>query len=197
VTETPWVVGTPPALPIAEGLGADLHELPTVVLDPEWSQGPIIEEWRDRARSGPQVTRAVVAVWPETPVPSSVVDLDLDAWTARMETGFALWFAALSVACHRCVDGGQVVAVTDRPEAKASAGWALESAVADAVEVLARSLVQVERRRGVRVNVVSTSARLRGAPPSSWAEVVGAVGMLLNGGGAGVNAAVIRVGSGW
>ncbi len=187
------MVGTPPARPLAVGLGADLDEVPAAVFDSRWSQGAQVEAWRDRERSGPGVSAAVVAVWPVVRGPVSVLDLDLDAWTARLETGFALWFAALSVACERCREGGQVVAVTDRPEAKASAGWALESALADAVEVMAKSLVQVQRARGVRINVVSTSGRLADAPLTSWTELHGAVGMLLATDGPGVNAAVIRV----
>ena len=142
------------------------------------------------------VAGAVVAAWTATPVPTSVVDLGLDGWMAGMETGFALWFGALTAACARCRDGGQVVAVTERPEPKASAGWALDSALADAVEVMAKSLLQVERARGVRVNVVSTSARLSAAPFPPWTEVLEAVGMLLSGGGHAVNGAVIRVGAG-
>ena len=86
-----------------------------------------------------------------------------------------------------------MVAVIERPEPKESAGWAPESALADAVEVLAKSLVEVERARGVRVNVVATSMRLTAATRPSWTEVVGAVQMLLDAGGPGVNAAVIRV----
>jgi NAD(P)-dependent dehydrogenase (short-subunit alcohol dehydrogenase family) len=131
-------------------------------------------------------------VWPEAPAPTSVVDLDLVGWTARVETGMALWFAALAVACARCRDGGQVVAVTDRPEPKDCAGWALESALSDAVEVMVRSLAQVEGGRGVRVNVVSTAARLCG-DPDPWGRVVDAVAMLLTAGGPGVTAEVIRV----
>ncbi len=66
--------------------------------------------------------------------------------------------------------------------------------MADAVEVMAKSLVEVERPRRVRVNVVSTSARLSGPPAPSWqSDLVGAVAMLLDGGGPGVNCAVIRV----
>ena len=134
-----------------------------------------------------------MAVWSEQLTPSSVVDLGVDEWTARLETDFALWFAALSTACARCREGGQVVAVTDRPEPKESGGWALESAVADAVEVMVRSLVLVEQPRRVRVNVVTTPTRLIGSTPA-WGEVVGAVAMLLGAGGPGVNAEVIRVG---
>ncbi len=196
VSVVPWVVGSRPARPLAEGLGATLHELPRVVLDADWSAGPLLEAWRDGELGGPRVASSVVAVWTEAPVPTSVGDLEIDGWTAGMETGFALWFAALSVACSRCEDGGQVVAVTERPEPKASAGWALPSAVADAVEVMARSLRQVERSRGVRVNVVSSSARLGADPSSPWDELLGAVGMLLAAGGPAVDGAVIRVGAG-
>ncbi len=193
VNDVPWVVGSRPARPLAEGLGATLHELPGVVLDADWSDGPLLETWRDRELAGPRVSSSVVAVWTEPPVPTSVGGLELDGWTAGMETGFALWFAALSVACSRCEEGGQVVAVTERPEPKASAGWALPSAVADAVEVMAKSLGQVERSRGVRVNVVSTSARLGTDPSSPWDGLLEAVGMLLTGGGPAVDGAVIRV----
>lgn len=162
----PWVVGTRPARPLAEGLGAELHELPAVVLDPEWSGAHRIEEWQDTERTAPAVDRAVVAVWPEVGQPCSVLDLDLMGWTARLETAFALWFAALA-------------------------------ATADAVEVMVRSLAQVHQDRGVGLHVVTTSARLSGAPPAALAEVVGAVGMLLSDGSAGVATAVIRAGSGW
>jgi hypothetical protein len=197
VIETPWVVGTRPARPLAEGLGVELHELPPVVLDPEWSGAHRIEEWQEGERTAPAVERAVVAVWPEVREPCSVVDLDLVAWTARMETVFALWFAALAATGARCAPGGRVVAVVDRPGAKDSAGWALESATADAVEVMVRSLAQVHQDRGIRLHLVTTSARLSGAPPAALAEVVGAVGMLLSAGSTGVATAVIRAGSGW
>ena len=194
--ETPWVVGTRPARPLAEGLGAGLHELPRVVLDPEWSGAQEIEEWQEGERAAPTVDRAVVAVWPEVREPCSVVDLDLAGWTVRLETAFALWFAALAATGARCAPGGRVVAVVDRPEAKDSAGWALESATADAVEVMVRSLAQVHQDRGVGLHVVTTSARLSAGPPAALAEVVGAVGLLLSA-DAGVATVVIRAGSGW
>jgi hypothetical protein len=85
-----------------------------------------------------------------------------------------------------------VVAVTDRPEPKESGGWALESALSDAVEVMVKSLSLVEQDRQVRVNAVSTSGRLSGEP-APWVGVVDAVAMLLEAGGPGVNAEVIRV----
>jgi hypothetical protein len=192
VTEVPRVIGTPAARPIAEGLGAVLDELPAVVLDPAWSEGPIIEAWREAQRTATPASRLVVAVWADTVAPSSVVHLGVEAWSARMETPFALWFAALAAACERCVDGGQVVAVTERPEGKESAGWSLESAVADAVEVMVRSLALVYRSRRIRIHVVSTSTRLGGAA-TPVVDVVGAVAMLLAADAPGVNTAVIRV----
>jgi len=197
VIERPRVVGTRPARPLAAGLGAELHELPPVVLDPEWSGAHRIEEWEEGERTGPPVDRAVVAVWPERPQPCSVVDLDLAGWTERLETAFALWFAALAAASQRSAPGGRVVAVVDRPGGKDSAGWALESAVADAVEVMVRSLAQVHRDRGVALHVVTTSVRLSGPAPPALDEVVGAVDMLLSAAAAGVAPAVIRAGSGW
>ena len=193
--EAPRVIGTVAARPIAEGLGAALDELPAVVLDPAWSQSPVIEAWREAQRAVPPVARLVVAVWPEAVSPSSVVTLGPEEWSARLETSFALWFCALAAACDRCIDGGQVVAVTERPEGKGSAGWSLESAVADAVEVMVRSLALVHRSRRVRLHVVSTSARLGGRTETPVPDVVGAVAMLLGAQVPGVNTAVIRVGS--
>jgi NAD(P)-dependent dehydrogenase (short-subunit alcohol dehydrogenase family) len=187
------MIGTPPARPIAEGLGAELDELPAVVLDPAWSEGHVIEAWREAQRTTTPTDRLVVAVWPDVVAPSSVVFLELGEWTARMETSFALWFVALASACDRCVDGGQVVAVTERPEGKDSAGWSIESAVADAVEVMVRSLALVHRSRGVRIHVVSTGARLTRMTGTLVADVVGAVEMLLGADAPGIDTAVIRV----
>ena len=88
------MIGTPAVRPIAEGLGAVLDELPAVVLDPAWTASPVIETWREAQRSVAPVDSLVVAVWPETVAPSSVVTLDLEEWSARLETSFALWFCA-------------------------------------------------------------------------------------------------------
>ena len=49
--------------------------------------------------------------------------------------------------------------------------------------------------RRVRLQVVSTSARLGGRTETPVADVVGAVAMLLEGDAPGVNTAVIRVGA--
>lgn len=188
-------IGTPAARPLADGLGAALEELPAVVLDPAWSEGPVIEAWRDGQRAGAPADRLVVAVWPEETPPVPLVDVDLGTWAARLETPFALWFAALTAACSRCPDGGRVVAVTERPEGKRSAGWSLESAVADAVEVMVRSLALDHRRRGVSLDVVSTSARLEGGSPTAAADVVAAVAMLLDSGATGLDTTVLRMAS--
>jgi hypothetical protein len=57
---------------------------------------------------------------------------------------------------------------------------------------MVRSLALVEQDRRVRVNAVSTSARLS-ADPAPLVGVVDAVAMLLTAGRPGVNAEVIRV----
>ena len=191
--EPPWVLGTDPARPLAGGLGADLDELPSTAFDPGWSQAPAIEQWRDRRGTAPGRTGSWSRSGPMHRHGLRWSTSTSQGWTARLETPFAWWFAALAVACERCSAGGQVVAVTDRPEARGSAGWGVESAVADAVEVMARSLAEVARSRGVRVNVVSTSDRLSGGRPSHLDGVLGAVRMLLSAGGPGVNTAVVRV----
>ncbi len=191
----PVVIGTPTARPLAQGLGATLDELPAVALDAAWTQGHVIEAWRDDQRSEPPADRLVVAVWPGETSAVPLVDVDLGHWTTHMETPFALWFAALAAACGRCIDGGRVVAVTERPEGKRSAGWSLESAVADAVEVMVRSLDLDHRSRGVSLDVVSTSARLEGASPTAVADVAVAVTMLLESGPTGLDTGVLRMAS--
>ena len=193
MSRTPWVIGTGPAVSIATGLGTGLDEVPAVAFDAEWSDGPRIEEWRSSVAAGPKADQVVVAVWPESPRPSPVVDLDLDGWVSTMEEQFALWFAALAAGSERCADGGQVVAVVDRPDPMASGGWSAVSAVADAVEVMTRSFAQIHESRGVRVNLVTTPSRLTGSPPEELADVVGAVAMLLSGAG-GVTSSVVHTG---
>ena len=178
MTAVPWVIGTSPAVPVAAGLGADLDEVPSVVLDQAWSEGLRIEEWRATAMVGPAVERVVVAVWLDGPTQTPVVDLGPGTWMASMETQFALWFAALTAGAERCADRGQVVAVVDRPDPKDAAGWSAVSAMADAVENLTRSLAQIHQPRGARVNLVTTSARLEGKEAGGLDDVIGAVAML-------------------
>ena len=76
-------------------------------------------------------------------------------------------------------------------------GWATEAAVADAVENMTRSLAQIHRPRGVRVNLVTTPARTTGGAPESVDDaagsLAGAVTMLLSGRDAGITASAIHL----
>jgi NAD(P)-dependent dehydrogenase (short-subunit alcohol dehydrogenase family) len=196
VTAVPWVIGTSPASRVAAGLGAELDEVPSVILDPAWSEGFRIEEWRAAAMVRPEVGSVVVVIWPDRLTRTPLRNLGAGAWFASMETQFALWFGALAAGAERCADRGQVVAVVDRPNATDAAGWSAVSAVADAVENMTRSLAQIHQPRGVRVNLVTTSARLDGEDGGGLADVVEAVAMLLANEAAAVTAATIHLGGG-
>jgi len=198
VTTRTLVIGTDPARALATGLGADWCEVPVAPFDAAWSVGPLLEEWRATTAAGPATPAVVVAAWTPDLRPSTLVDTGLGQWLEAMEAPFARWFAALTAATQRCADGGQVVAVVDRPPPKEAAGWSSLSAVADAVEVLVHSLAEVHRPRGVRVNLVTTPDRLRpgGPPASAPASVAGTVSMLLRAGVDGITSAVIPMGAG-
>jgi hypothetical protein len=179
---------------VAKGLGAEVLALPQVgstALD--WSWADALESWRATAETGPQHPRVVVAPWTApAPAPRALAELDLDTWVARGEVTLARWIAAFGVAKSRCADGGAIVALVDRPAPLDCAGWAPETGVADAVEALTRSLARSEGPRGVRVNAVTTPARLTTgavvdpAPPlgafpgSVRLEAAGAVRLLLD-----------------
>src|SRR5450759_4035418 len=76
-------IGTRAASDLAAGFGAELQEVPAVDFDPAWSGGPLVEEWRAGLLAGPPVADVVVAVWPDSPRPSLLVDLDLDGWVGQ------------------------------------------------------------------------------------------------------------------
>lgn len=196
MTDRPLVIGTSPARPLASRLGADWWAVPVMAFDAVWSAGPIVEEWRATTAAGPASPAVVVAAWTEDPRPSPLVDTEFGSWLDTVEAPYARWFAALTAGAQRCADGGQVVGVVDRPSPKESAGWSSVSAVADAVEVMVRSLAEVHRPRGVRVNLVTTPERLKagGSPPTL--SVAGTVSMLLQAGPDGITSAVIPVGAG-
>jgi NAD(P)-dependent dehydrogenase (short-subunit alcohol dehydrogenase family) len=137
----------------------------------------------------------IVAVWPGNPHRSTLVDTGLESWLATVETPYALWFAALAAGAQRCADGGQVIALADRPAPKDSGGWSAPSAVADAVEVLVHSLAEVHRSRGIRVNLVTTPARLAGGEEPPGAGLATTVSMLLAA-DTGLTSAVIPLGAG-
>jgi NAD(P)-dependent dehydrogenase (short-subunit alcohol dehydrogenase family) len=191
---SPWVLGTEAAAPLATALGAQLTLVPEVTFDDRWSQGSLVEQWRRDTAAGGWVTSVVVAVWTDPPDPVPVVELDVDHWLATTEAPLALWFATLAVAAARCADGGQVVAVVDRPDPRESAGRGGPAAVADAVEVMTRSLSEAHRDRGVRVNAVTTPSRLTGGGDRVGPDLAAAVAMLLSSESAGVTANTIRVG---
>jgi enoyl-[acyl-carrier-protein] reductase (NADH) len=187
---------------LAEGLGAELVELPLAADD------AALEAWRAGAAAGAPVEHVVVAPWVADQVAGRVDDLDAASWEARAEQPLAAWVAALGAAVARCADGGAIVAVVERPSPLDCIGWAPESGVADAVEALTRSLGRSEGPRGVRVNAVTTPTRLAGpdvvapAPPLARfpgtveADVVGAVRLLLSPDAAGLTGTVAHADSG-
>jgi hypothetical protein len=177
-------------------LGGQWREVPAVTVDVGWSAGPAIEEWRDATIEGSKVRDVVVAVWPESPRPVVLADQDLGQWVSTMEVPFALWFAALAAGSERCADGGQLVAVVDRSDPKDAAGWGAETAVADSVTVMSYSFARIHEHRGVRVNLVTSPARLAGSRNGTMDEVVGAVALLLSNRGRGMTSAVIHLGGG-
>ncbi len=204
-----WFLGTKASAPLAAALGVELTPVPELTFDDRWSQGVQVERWRAGVAAGRPVDSVVVAVWSDPLEPVPLVELGPDRWLATMETPLALWFASLAAAADRCGPGGQVVAVVDRPDPRESARWCGPAAVADAVEVMARSLAQAHGPRRVRVNVITNPARLGAGivPPGgvagpvgdeaaggAWDDVVAAVAMLLSGRSAGVTANTIRIG---
>jgi hypothetical protein len=195
VSASPLVIGTAAARSLSEALGAEFSEVPAVEFGPSWSDGPAVEEWRNDLAAGSPAADLVVAIWPSTPQAAPVVGQGLAHWVETMEEPFALWFAALSAAAERCADNGQVVAVVDRPDPKSAAGWGAQAAVADAVEVMGRSLSLIHEGRNVRVNTVTTPARLTGLPgDQAGADLVATVAMLLSQSVVGMNASAVHLG---
>jgi hypothetical protein len=195
VSDLPLCLGTEPARPVASRVGARWLGVPDIGLDAGWSRGPELEAWRHDVGSGPPVPAVMVAVWPGSAHRSTLVDTGFETWLATVETPYARWFAALAAGAQRCADGGQVIALADRPAPKDAGGWSAPSAVADAVEVLVHSLAEVHRPRGIRVNLVTTPARLAGGGTTVDVELAATVSMLLSG-ATGVTSAVIPLGSG-
>jgi len=184
----------PEVTDLARNLGADVELVPTALAGAAGAAaaGEELDAWRARAAAGPRAVKVVVAPWTTPPSSAPLAALDLDGWTDRAELALARWVAALGAAKARCADGGAIVALVDRPAPLDAAGWAPECGVADAVEALTRSLARSEGPRGVRVNAVTTPARLTHgpvvapAPPldafpgSVLLEAAGAVRLLLD-----------------
>lgn len=198
------VLGTPvdAVRALADGLGAELVEIPLGAAD------DALEAWRDEVGAGPAVDRVVVAPWLEAPAAGAVDDLTPSTWATRCEEPLATWVLAMGAAALRVADGGAVVAVVERPAPLDSGGWAPESAIADAVEALTRSLARAEGPRGVRVHAVTTPVRLTTGPvvqpPPPLAsfpgtidgDVVGAVRALLSEDAAGLTGQVVHADAG-
>ncbi len=193
---------------LAQELGAELVELPAPVEAEGWGWADELEAWRSQASSGARADRIVVACWPGQFTAAHAVELTPAQWEGRAEQPLARWVAALGVAVQRCADGGSIVAVVDGPTALESPGWAPETAVAEGVRALVRSLALSEGARRIRVNTVSTPARLplgellHPAPPlptfpgSIAQEVAGAVRLLLSPDACGVTGGIVHADAG-
>jgi NAD(P)-dependent dehydrogenase (short-subunit alcohol dehydrogenase family) len=150
---------------LATAIGGDL--LVQSVVDgssADWRWAETLDAWRDLATDGPNVEQIVVALFPEVSEPAALDTIDLAGWIEHCEVALARWIAALGVAQRRCADGGSITAIVDRAAPLDCAGRSTETAVSDAVEALVRSLGRSEGARGVRVNLVTTPARLTSLP---------------------------------
>jgi NAD(P)-dependent dehydrogenase (short-subunit alcohol dehydrogenase family) len=170
---TPLVLGLDEELArfIAASIDGELLVQPHLDAQPnvdddsvDWQWADPLEFWRALANDGPKADQIVVALFPEVSEPTSLETVGLIGWVERFEVALARWIAALGVAQQRCADGGSITAIVDRVAPLDSAGRSAETSVSDAVEALVRSLARSEGGRGVRVNLVTTPARLTRLP---------------------------------
>ena len=179
------------ALLLAKLTDAQVIETPRFdVVDESWGFAEMLDEWRGLVIKGPQHSQVIVAPWVESLHAGTLDDIAMTNWIERFEAPLAMWTAALGAASRLCADGGVIVAVVDKPSPLDTSGWLPETAVADAVEALVRSLARSEGKRGVRVNAVTTPCRtslepvvapapsLRTFPGTVDIEVAGAVRLL-------------------
>ena len=205
---------TQPSRMIAEALGSALVGQP-VITDPalaapapDWDWAATLEQWRATVAQGPTAQRVVVTLLPEIGSRTPLHELGLQEWIERCEFALARWVAALGAAQQRCADGGTIIAVVDRVAPLDSSGRSAETAVSDAVEALVRSLARSEGPRRVRVNLVTTPARLTtlpvidpqpplaAFPGSIEEEVVATCRMLLSDDAAALTGTVLHVDAG-
>jgi NAD(P)-dependent dehydrogenase (short-subunit alcohol dehydrogenase family) len=150
---------------LATAIGGDL--LVQSVVDgssADWRWAEALEAWRNLANDGPNAEKILVALFPEVGEQAALETIGLAGWIEHCEVALARWIAALGVAQRRCADGGSITAIVDRAAPLDCAGRSTETAVSDAVEALVRSLGRSEGSRGVRVNLVTTPARLTSLP---------------------------------
>jgi NAD(P)-dependent dehydrogenase (short-subunit alcohol dehydrogenase family) len=194
---------------IADALDATVELQPAIAdRSTDWRWATALDSWRDLAGRGPSTTRIVIALLAEVHDPTPLELLDLAGWIERCELDLARWVAAFGVAQRRCADHGTIVAIVDRAAPLDAAGRCAETAVSDAVEAMVRSLARSEGPRGVRVNLVTTPARLTSLPvvdpqpplsafPGSIEEeVLSTCRMLLSEEAAGLTSTVLHVDSG-
>ncbi len=214
---TPLVLGLDEELAqsIAAAIHGELLVQPNVDCQPnvdddsvDWQWADPLEGWRTLANDGPNADQIVVALFPEVSDPASLDAIDLASWVERCEVSLARWIAALGVAQQRCADGGTIVAIVDRVAPLDSAGRSAETSVSDAVEALVRSLARSEGARGVRVNLVTTPARLtrlpvvdpqpplKSFPGSIEGQVISTCRMLLSDDAAALTSTVLHVDGG-
>jgi NAD(P)-dependent dehydrogenase (short-subunit alcohol dehydrogenase family) len=176
-----------PTRTLAEGLGTELTPLPST-LEPDG-----FERWREGQLAAAAADHIVVCVWPDAPDARPLVEVGEPEWRQRFELPYLLWNVALGAAGRRCADGGSIVALVQAPPALDSAGLTPESAIADGVLALIRSVAAAEGRRGVRANLVTTPIGLvrdpscLPAPPLAGVfpgrlenEVAGSIRLLLS-----------------
>jgi len=192
----------------AATLDAEFLPLPPAGDSSDWGWSAELEAWRERESGGRQELRIVVAVWSDTLCAGAAIDLDPIGWVSRAEQPLARWAVALGCAAERCEDRGSIVAVVDGPTTLECAGWAPETAIAEGVGALSRSLALTEGAREVRVNTVSTPARFPFAevfepvaplptfPGRLDREVAGAVRMLLSPDSCGVTGSIVHADAG-
>lgn len=165
--EAPLVLGTAidEVRTLAASIGGRLEPVPLVGDGgPAWPWAAHLDAWRRATAAGPQAATVVVAVWLPGHAQQPVVELGPAAWVAAAEEPLAAWTAALACAAARCAGDGTIVAVVERPLAVDGGGWGPASAVAQGVEALVRSCARAVGPRSIRVNGVTTPARLPGDP---------------------------------
>jgi NAD(P)-dependent dehydrogenase (short-subunit alcohol dehydrogenase family) len=193
-----------PVRRLAASIEANRYDVPVFPSDTGWGFGDDLERWRARAAGAHRSEAVVIASWRPAPQPAALNDMSLENWVEEVELLLATWSAALGAGLSCCEDGGSVVAVIERAAPLDCAGWSALTAVSDGVEALVRSLARAVGSREVRVNAVTTPARLGHTetvdpapslatfPGSIEREVAGAVRLLLSSDASAVTGTVIH-----